>query len=126
MPGVSKCLTRADLMRGAPGYFLSGPSEASTLWKIARVEFDLAGRQIFTLSPVRLASSLPDVDFSAITNDLLRQKLVADWADVQKCLASNIPYGLVTAAKNVAESLVLVALEHAPGRLTFEKGLAEW
>ncbi len=115
----------SDLMRGAPGYFLSGTPEASTLWKVARVEFDVAGRQIFTLSPVRLASGLPDVEFSKITNDVLRQKLSADWADVQNCLASNVPYGLITAAKNVAESLVLVALEQAPGRLTFEKGLTE-
>ncbi|MBI1897040.1 MAG: hypothetical protein HYS04_11030 [Acidobacteria bacterium] len=115
----------SDLVRGARGYFLSGPSDASTLWRIARVEFDVAGRQMFTLSPVRLASGLPDVDFSTIGDDLLRQKLVADWGDVQKCLAGNIPYGLITAAKNVAESLVLVALGKAPGKMTLEQGLTE-
>jgi len=115
----------SDLIRGEPGYFLSGPSEATTLWKIARVEFDVAGRQMFTLSPVRLASGLPDVDFSIIGNDVLRQKIAADWNDVQKSLAGNIPYGLITAAKNVAESLVFAALETAPGRMTFGQGLAE-
>jgi len=115
----------SDLMRGAPGYFLSGPSEASTLWKIARVEFDVAGRQIFTLSPVRLASGLPDVDFSSIANDVLRQKLEVDWLEVQRCVAGNIAFGLITAAKNLAESLVLAALDNAPGRMTFDQGLTE-
>jgi hypothetical protein len=115
----------SDLMRGAPGYFLSGPSEASTLWKIARVEFDVVGRQIFTLSPVRLASGLPEVDFSSIVNDILRQKLEADWSEVQRCVASNIAFSLITAAKNVTESLVLAALGNSPGRMTFDQGLAE-
>jgi len=115
----------SDLTRGKPGCFLSGPSEASTLWRIARVEFDVAGRQIFTLSPVRLASGLPDVDFSTVTNDLLRQKLVSDWAEVQRCLANNIYSSLITAAKNVAESLVFVALGERQGKLTFEQGLSE-
>jgi len=115
----------SDLMRGAPGYFLSGPSEASTLWKIARVEFDLAGRHIFTLSPVRLASGLPYVDFSTVANEILRQKLEVDWAELQRCMTGNITFGLITAAKNVAESLVLVALGDAPGRMTFDGGLTE-
>jgi len=35
----------SDLMRNQPGYFLSGSPEASALWKIARVEFDLASRK---------------------------------------------------------------------------------
>jgi hypothetical protein len=115
----------SDLMRGAPGYFLSGPSEASTLWKIARVEFDVAGKQIFTLSPVRLASGLPEVDFSSIANDILRQKLESDWSEVQRCVAGNIAFSLITAAKNIAESLVLAALGNSPGRMTFDHGLAE-
>jgi hypothetical protein len=112
-------------MRGAPGYFLSGPSEAGTLWRIARVKFDVAGRPLFTLSPVRLASGLPDVDFSAIENGLLRQKLLSDWEEGQKCLAGNIAYGLITAAKNVAESLVVAALQELSGRMTFDRGLTE-
>lgn len=86
----------SDLQRNKPGYFLSGPSEASSLWKIARVELDLAGRQLFTLSPVQLASGLPEVDFSAIDNGLLRQKLVNDWSEVQRCLASNLHSSLIT------------------------------
>jgi len=115
----------SDLMRNKPGYFLSGPSEADTLWRVARVEFDVVGRQLFTLSPVRLASGLPEVDFSAITNDLLRQKLAADWKDVQRCVANNLYLSLLTAAKNVAESLVFFALGHPQGKLTLERGLNE-
>ena len=115
----------SDLMRGAPGYFLSGPSEASTLWKITRVEFDMAERQIFTLSPVQRASGLPDVNFSSIASDLLRQKLEADWSEVQRCLAGNIAFSLITAAKNVAESLVIVAIGNPLGRMTFDQSLTE-
>jgi hypothetical protein len=114
-----------DLLRNKPGYFLSGASEGGTLWRIARVEFDVAGRQVFTLSPMRLPSGLPEVDFSAITNDLLRQKLASDWGEVQRCLAHNLYSSLITAAKNVAESLVFVALGRPQGKLTFEQGLTE-
>lgn len=44
---------------------------------------------------------------------------------MQKCLAANIPYGLITAVKNVAEILVLAALQKATVRTTFERGPAE-
>jgi hypothetical protein len=115
----------SDLERKKPGYFLSGPSEASTLLRIARVELDLAGRQLFTLSPVQLASGLPEVDFSVIDNDLLRQKLVNDWGEVQRCMANNSYSSLITAAKNVAESLVLFAVGDSSGKLTFQQGLTE-
>ncbi len=115
----------SDLQRGRPGYFLSGPSNADNLWRIARVEADFVGRQLFTLSPVRLASGLPDVDFSAIDNDLLRQKLEHDWSEVQRCLANNLYSSMITAAKNVAESLVVFAVGNPSKKLTLEQGLTE-
>ena len=115
----------SDLQRGRHGYFLSGPSNADNLWRVARVEAGLAGRQLFTISPLRLASGLPEVDFSAINNDLLRQKLESDWSEVQRCLANNLYSSVVTAAKNVAESLVVFAVGDGSKKLTLEQGLAE-
>jgi hypothetical protein len=114
-----------DLILNRPGYFLSGPSEADTLWRIARVEFDVLGRQLFTLSPVRLAAGLPDVDFSTITNDLLRQKLVTDWSEVQRCVSNHMYSTLITTAKNVAESLVVFALNNLQGKLTLDQALTK-
>ncbi len=115
----------SDLQRGRPGYFLSGPSSTYNLWRVARVEADLAERQLFTLSPMRLASGLPDVDFSPIENELLRQKLESDWGEVQRCLANNLYSSVVTAAKNVAESLVVFAVGDRARKLTLEQGLGE-
>jgi hypothetical protein len=40
-------------------------------------------------------------------------------------VAGNIVFSLITAAKNVGESLVLAALGNSPGRMTFDRGLAE-
>jgi len=74
---------------------------------------------------VQLASGLPEIDFSAIDNDLLRQKLVNDWSEVQRCLANNLYSSLITAAKNVAESLVVFAVGDSSAKLTFQQGLAE-
>ena len=115
----------SDLRRGRPGYFLTGLSEAGNLFRVARVESDLAGRQLFTLSPVRLASGLPDADFSAINNELLRQKLERDWGEVQRCLAGNLYSSLITAAKNVAESLVVYSVGRQSKKMTLAQGLLQ-
>lgn len=114
-----------DIQRGRPGYFLTGVGEAASLWRIARVESDIAGRQLITLSPMQMASGLPCVDFSSIDNELLRQKIEGDWNEVQRCLANQIYSSLITAAKNVAESLVVFALEGHRKKSTFEQSLTE-
>lgn len=114
-----------DLQRGRRGYFLTGLSEAGNLWRIARVESDLAGRQLFTLAPVHLASGLPALDFSAIGDRLLRQKLEQDWGEVQRCLASNLHPSLITAAKNVVESLVVYSVGGQAKNMTLAHGLTQ-
>jgi hypothetical protein len=74
---------------------------------------------------VQLPNGLPSVDFSSVANELLRQKLGNDWGEVQRCLANNLYSSVITAAKNVAESLVLYAVGTKAQKLTFEQGLAE-
>lgn len=115
----------ADVQRGRPGYFLTGLGGTTSLWRIARVESDIAGRQLFTLSPIQMANGLPTVDFSSIDNDLLRQKMERDWNEVQRCLANQIYSSLITATKNVAESLVAFAVGGPQKRMTFERSLVE-
>lgn len=113
----------ADIQGGRTGYFLSGTSVSSSLWRVARVETDLAGRQLFTLSPLQLASGLPEVDFSSVGDAPLRQKLKSDWGELQRCLEFSLYSSLITAAKDVAESLVVYAVSSQPGKLTIDQGL---
>jgi hypothetical protein len=114
----------SDLLRGKPGYFLSGPGGAH-LWRIARVESDFAGRQVFTLSPVRYASALPEVDFTRIDEGLLRGKLEKDWAEAQRCLSDHLYSSLITSVKNVVETLVFYAIGSAgpSGKMRLEQAL---
>ena len=100
----------SDLLRGKPGFFLFGTQGAKDLWRIARVESDFAGRQLFTLSPVQHATGIPKLDLSKIENPLLREKLERDWNDLQRCFSQQIYSGLITSAKNVAEDLALFAI----------------
>jgi hypothetical protein len=113
----------ADVRSGRPGYLVTGHGDTLSFWRIARVEDDIIGRQVFTLSPVQLASGLPAVDFTSIEHPLLREKLAADWAEVQTCFASHSFSALVTPAKNIGESLALYALGAEGNRTTFAKAL---
>jgi len=115
----------SDVQRGRPGYFLSGLPDAASLWRVVRVESHVAGRQLFTLSPKRLTSGLPQVSFGPVNNDLLRQKIERDWIEVQRCLSNHLYSSLITAAKNVAESLVAFAVGTPGKRSTFEESLTE-
>ena len=53
-------------------------------------------------------------------------KLEADWFEVQRWVTGNIAFSLITAAKNIAESLVLAAPVNAPGRMTWSSRAGWW
>jgi hypothetical protein len=113
----------ADVLAGRAAYFLTGAGPDS-LWRLVRAERDLAGRQVLTLAPVQLTNGLPIVNFAPIADVVLREKLLRDWTEVQRCLSQHIYSSLITSAKNVAESL-LVYLVGDPGHaLTLDKGLS--
>lgn len=97
---------QTDILQGRPGYFLIGSAEATNLWRIARVEVDYAQRYDFTLIPVRFAHGLPTPDFTKITDQAIRKETEQHWSELQDALVRNRPYGVVTAAKNTAESLL--------------------
>jgi len=108
-----------EIVQGRLGYFLIGSTQAANLWRVARVEVDYAQRYNFTLVPVALAHGLPSPDFGSVDDLTIRQEIQQHWSEVQDALIHNRYYGLVTAAKNVGESLLyylLLAAAHiSPG-----------
>jgi hypothetical protein len=91
----------------------------ANLWRVARVEVDYAQRYNFTLVPIALAHGLPVPDFAPVTDSAIRQEIQQHWSEFQDALVSNRYYGLITAAKNVCESVLyyfLLAAAHiTPG-----------
>lgn len=104
-----------DMVQGKPGYFLIGSPQAANLWRVARVEVDYAQRYNLTLVPVALAHGLPVPDFTPISDEAIRQEVQRHWSEFQEALVGNRYYGLITAAKNVCESILyyfLLAASH--------------
>ena len=57
---------------------------------------------------------------------MLRGKLVQHWEEVQSCVRSNLYGSLITAAKNLAETLATYALKgNAKASRSFAAGLVE-
>jgi hypothetical protein len=105
---------------GPIGYFLTGTAEASELWRIARLEQDVARRLIFTLMPKRLALGLPQAQFTAISDAVLRAEAEQHWSDFRH-LVGHHHYALVTSAKNIAETILPPV--HDSGILAVKRGL---
>ncbi len=110
---LSRYTWGTDVLMGRPGYFLSGGANADHMWRVARVESDFAGRQVFSLVPVRLDTALPAADFMSVDDALLRDRLIQHWNEVQASVRGHLYGSLVTAAKNVAEALITYALADA-------------
>lgn len=103
----------SDARYKTEGYFLTGAPDQSNLWHVERMEIDVANRCVFTLAPVELAAGLPRVTFESITDPVLRQEAENHWSDVQAPLVRHRYYPLVTAAKNLAETLLVYYLRGA-------------
>jgi len=97
----------SDLRRGQPGNFVGGSLNAPELWRIARnPDTDSANRLVFTLTPRRLASGLPQPKFEAISNPILREEAKRNWAALEVNLVQSQHHAAVTSAKNVAEAIL--------------------
>jgi hypothetical protein len=109
----------SDIAYGKYGHFLIGDSKSANLWRVTRVEVDYADRYNFTLTPIMLAHGLPSPDFSTIADSAIRQEIQQHWSELEDALVRQRSYGIVTSAKNVAESLLyyfLLAGSHiSPG-----------
>ena len=117
----------SDITYGKLGHFLIGESKSANLWRVTRVEVDYADRYNFTITPIVLAHGLPSPDFSKIGDIAVRQEIQQHWSELEDALVRQRSYGIVTSAKNVAESLLyyfLVAGSHIPpGNRDFGKML---
>ena len=105
-----------DLRRGQPGNFVGGSLNAPELWRIARnPDTDAANRLVFTLTPRRLASGLPQPRFDQVSSEILREEAKRNWAALEVNVVQSQHYAAVTAAKNVAEAILADRLPKPSG-----------
>jgi hypothetical protein len=115
-----------DISHGKNGAFLVGGRGTSRLWRVVNTEVDYAGRLNFTLTPIMLPNGLPSVNFTAVLDPVIRGEMEKHWSDVEDCLIRNRYYQLVTASKNVVESLLYyVLLDNSIIQIGANKDLAE-
>jgi hypothetical protein len=99
-----------DVRRERPGYFLTGQSAESSLWRLFRLEPDALGHQIFTLAPVQFSPRCPRADFSSVTDAALRAELIAQYDEFCQRVAANAYRDALTKARNIVEGLIAFRL----------------
>ena len=95
-----------DERHGRLGYFLSGDSTESTLWRIFRSEVDALERKILTLAPIQLAPDLPRADFSNVSDQALRRELAAMYEEFCNRVAQQAFRDVPTKARNIVEGFI--------------------
>jgi len=103
---VSPVLWNNDARLGRVGYFLTGHSAESTLWRVFRVEVDALERMIMTLRPVQLAPDLPRVDFSTFTDSDLRLEVIALYEEFCQRVVQHAYRDVPTKDRNIVEGMV--------------------
>jgi len=96
----------SDLLEGRAGFFLTGTSGTSSLWRLARVEADALDRQVLTLVPVRLPHAIPMANFEPVADGTLRQFLVDQFNAFQRAVATGAHLEVVDRAANLAEGVL--------------------
>jgi hypothetical protein len=102
----SSFVWESDLLEGRPGFFLTGTSESSSLWRLARVEADALDREVLTLVPVRLPHAIPMGNFDAVEYGKLRQYQIDQFTALQRAVAAGAHLDVVDRAHNVAEGVL--------------------
>lgn len=100
-----------DLREGHPGYFLTGTSGTSALWRVTRVEADALDRQVLTLAPVRLPHALPMPNFAVVPDSTLRAYLEDQFKEFSGAVAAGAHFAAVDRAANLAEGVLAYCLE---------------
>jgi hypothetical protein len=95
-----------DAAQGTPGFFLTGSSGLTELWRVARVERDALDRQVITLAPVRLAHGVIAPDFSAVADLTLRQHLEQHFTAFQQAVSGGAHFDMINRASNLAEGVL--------------------
>ena len=123
-PGLHDGYTwESDLHNAMSGWFVTGTSGATALWKVARYEVDALGHWIFTLAPVQSAAGMPRLDLSRIKDELLRKELLAQYEELQGSVSRHAYRDVVTKARNITEGVlkwVLIEAGNEPGRDLFD------
>lgn len=95
-----------DWEQGKAGYFLTGNTSASNLWKIVRMETDAFGAPIFTLRAVRLLGDFPALSLNGIVAPLIRDEIAAHYRELQSAVINHSYRAAVTHARDIAEPVV--------------------
>jgi hypothetical protein len=117
----------ADAEQGRPGFFLTGSSGMSALWRVARVEVDALDRQVVTLAPVRLPHGVIVADFTSVTDPRLRQHLEEHFAAFQRAVTASAHLDVIDRGYNLAEGVLEYSLRVAGRKVpsTLSDRLAE-
>lgn len=95
----------SDAALGRSGFFVTGTSGASAVWRVSRMEADALGRQMVTLSPARLAYPLATPKFDAVAQRL-REFLQQHFDALQKAVAGNLYLDVVDRSNSLAEGII--------------------
>jgi hypothetical protein len=102
-----------DVRLGRAGYFLTGQSGESALWRIFRLEADALNRTVVTIAPVRLNSQCPRADFSSVSDPNLRVEITQQYDEFCRSVSAYAFRDVVTKARNIAEGLLVDRLRSA-------------
>lgn len=116
----SALVWHSDLIQGKLGYFVTGAANHRNVWRVRRAEADFANRLVFTLQPLNLPNGLPTVDFSAMTDPVLRTEAEQHWREFTEVYLRGLPYRTVNAAKDVCDCVLTDRLMSA-GHLNIRK-----
>lgn len=108
-----------DMRAGMSGWFLTGRSGSTALWRVARYEIDAFGHWFFTLSPVQSVSGLPSMDLSRMKDTLLRDELLKQYEELQGSVSRHAYRDVITKARNITEGILrwtLTEMGEDPGR----------
>jgi hypothetical protein len=94
-----------DEERGQPGFFLTGRSSKSALWRVFRVE-DSLGRTVVTLAPVMLAPCCPNANFNSMSDDDRQSKVAAEYQALCQSISQAAYRTIPTKARGIVESLL--------------------
>src|SRR6266446_1931651 len=106
----------SEAASGNPGYFVTGFSGETALWRVARVEGDAFDRQFVTLFPVRLAFPLAAANFEGVAEPL-RGFLQQHYDALRSAAAANLHIDVVNRASSLAEGVIEYCLVLAGRRV---------
>jgi hypothetical protein len=99
-----------DVRRGRSGYFVTGQSPDTSLWRVFRLEADALGRQVFTIAPVQFSPNCPRADFSSVADAGLRAEVIAQYDEFCQRVTASAYRDVLTKARNIVEGLVAYKL----------------